>query len=118
MQGVNVTKSIIVHGPVSEACTAMAQLEAAGVNLQSVKYLQPSRQAEISLLEEAAGLMLPAAAQAAGVALPAARQVFHRTVCIFPSAAFDMMHKRHQDGRLRVFSCVNICHLSDPSRQL
>ncbi|KAL0028967.1 hypothetical protein WJX77_008705 [Trebouxia sp. C0004] len=74
-KGVKATKSIIVHGPISEACTAMAQLEAAGVNLQSARYLRPSRQAEISLAEEAAGLMLPAAAQAAGVALPAARQV-------------------------------------------
>jgi hypothetical protein len=72
----------------------MAQLEAAGVNLQSVKYLQPSRRAEVSLLEEAAGLMLPAAAQAAGIALPAARQVLNHTVCIFPSAAFDIMHTR------------------------
>ncbi len=96
----------------------MAQLEEAGVNLQSVKYLQPSRQAEVSLLEEAAGLMLPAAAQAAGIALPAARQVLIHTVCIFPSAAFDTMHKRQQDGRLRVLSCVNICLLGDPSQQL
>lgn len=64
----------------------MAQLEAAGVNLQSMKYLQPSRQVEISLLEEAAGLMLPAAAQAAGVALQAPRQVLIHTVCIFPPA--------------------------------
>ena len=83
-----------MHGPVSEACTAMAQLEAAGVDVQSVKYLQPSRQAEVSVLEEAAGLMLPAAAQAAGVALPAARQVLNHTVCIFPFAASEMMHKR------------------------
>ena len=72
----------------------MAQLEAAGINLQSVQYLQPSRQAEVSLLEEAAGLMLPAAAQAAGVALPAAKQVLDLTVCICSSAAFDMMHIR------------------------
>ena len=83
-----------MHGPVSEACTAMAQLEAAGMNVQSLKYLQPSRRAETSLLEEAAGLMLPVAAQAAGIALPSARQVLSLTVCIFPSAAFDMMHKR------------------------
>ena len=107
-----------MHGPVIEACTAMAQLEAAGVNLQNVKYLQPSRPAEMSLLEEAAGLMLPAAAQAAGLALPAARQVLNHTVCIFPSAAFATMHNRQQDGRHRVCSCVNICQMGDPSQQL
>ena len=106
-----------MYGPVSEACTAMAQLEAAGVNVQSMKYLQLSRQAEVSLLEEAAGLMLPAAAQAAGIALPAARQVLSLTVCIFPFAAFDMMHNRQQNG-LRVCSWVNICKWGDPSQQL
>lgn len=68
--------SIIVHGPALEACTALAHLQAAGVDLQRVKHLQPAiRRSGLSVLQELAGLALPGASQAAGVALPTAMQV-------------------------------------------
>lgn len=62
-------ESIMVHGPAFEACTAMRQLEMAGVDLVKVTHMAPVAQ------QPALSVLLGEAADLAGIALPEALQV-------------------------------------------